>query len=906
MLIGTNFNFDQNQLILPVIHNLSSAPGSGVAGQLYTNTTNSTLNVYLGNSWYVAPTASLTPPETNYGTYWETPTILGGKLVQNGFMGHDSAGAVTTPSSTTAGAAVVATTASGPIFGKITLTQPATQATLTLASGTTLTTAANLSFAGAFATTITSSTATSVSLPTVGSGTLVGSADTGTVTNTMLAGSIANAKLVNSSVTYGTTTVALGSSSTSIAGLTNLSTVAGTATIAPINFSTTGSVVLTTPVPGALQWDQTSLWIANGAVGSATNRKLLYADFSNIAGSGTLPPQFGGTGVANNTLYTITLGGAVSTSGTLIVSAGNVSIANGLSTSSTFVVTGALSIGNAFSTTGIFSTGGAFSTSSTFAVTGALSIGGAFTTTSTVSLTGAVSTSAGFSTTGAGTLQLVNGATNSTLTLPQTATANLAYNTTQPSANNQLAYAPTSGSAILTYVNAPSALSTLTQSSSSAAPSWTTATGTGAPVFGTNPTMTFGTAGTLTLNYAPTSGTDAANKTYVDNVAIGLNDWKQSVRVATTGNISLAGGAPTTVNTITLAANDRILVKNQTLPAENGIYIVTSLGTGANGIWTRSLDANVSADVTSGMYLYVEDGTATNKGQYVLNTTGPIVLGTTSLNFVRFNGGSTLVAGNGIDITGDSLSVKVNSSTTYLQYAIPCFDTINSIGAIALPTANNLALAGLSGGMPYWSTLVITPTGGSNATLSLAASSTLALTGGYVTTFASSAATTLTLPAVTGILNYHIAANTPVANQVPFAASASGALQYAPLYTAATSGFLRQSSSGVPAFTALTATDLNTAYGVATSNVGTLNTLNIAKKFSTTITGAGPTFTITGATHGIGNPFLTVSIYDANLSSANGNLLMADVAINYSTKDITISFGYGAPGSNTYTVVVTG
>ena len=42
MLIGTNFNFDQNQLILPVIHNLSSAPGSGVAGQLYTNTTNST------------------------------------------------------------------------------------------------------------------------------------------------------------------------------------------------------------------------------------------------------------------------------------------------------------------------------------------------------------------------------------------------------------------------------------------------------------------------------------------------------------------------------------------------------------------------------------------------------------------------------------------------------------------------------------------------------------------------------------------------------------------------------------------------------------------------------------------------------------------------------------------------
>src|SRR5205085_10291477 len=86
----------------------------------------------------------------------------------------------------------------------------------------------------------------------------------------------------------------------------------------------------------------------------------------------------------------------------------------------------------------------------------------------------------------------------------------------------------------------------------------------------------------------PTGAQDAASKAYVDATAVGI-DWKPSVRAATTANIAtLAGGAPNTLDGVTLAANDRILVKDQGTRSQNGIYVVTTLGTGANGTWTRA------------------------------------------------------------------------------------------------------------------------------------------------------------------------------------------------------------------------------------------------------------------------------------------------------------------------------
>jgi hypothetical protein len=112
----------------------------------------------------------------------------------------------------------------------------------------------------------------------------------------------------------------------------------------------------------------------------------------------------------------------------------------------------------------------------------------------------------------------------------------MVYNTAAPGANNQLVYAANTSNAI-SYITAPAALSVLTQSSDAAAPAWTTATGTGSPVMGTDPTITLNSSNKLILNFTPALGTDAVNKTYVDNIALGLNDWKQG-----TGFVKVSGG----------------------------------------------------------------------------------------------------------------------------------------------------------------------------------------------------------------------------------------------------------------------------------------------------------------------------------------------------------------------------
>lgn len=153
----------------------------------------------------------------------------------------------------------------------------------------------------------------------------------------------------------------------------------------------------------------------------------------------------------------------------------------------------------------------------------------------------------------------------------------------------------------------------------------------------------------------PTADTDAATKGYVDSTAAGL-DVKGSVRVATTGPITLSGPG-TSIDGVTLTANDRVLVKNQAAGADNGIYVFN----GSAAAMTRALDADTSAEVTAGMFVFVEEGTQAETG-WVLATNAPITLGTTSLSFTQFNATVSYTAGNGIDITGGAISTKLLAS----------------------------------------------------------------------------------------------------------------------------------------------------------------------------------------------------------------------------------------------------
>lgn len=136
----------------------------------------------------------------------------------------------------------------------------------------------------------------------------------------------------------------------------------------------------------------------------------------------------------------------------------------------------------------------------------------------------------------------------------------------------------------------------------------------------------------------PTASTDAANKGYVDNAVQGLS-WKQAVRVATTANGALATAYENgdTIDGVTLATGDRILIKNQTTGSENGIYVVA-----ASGAPTRASDADTSAEIDS-MTVYVESGTANADTVWTLVTDNP-TLNSTSLSYAQINGGATPVA----------------------------------------------------------------------------------------------------------------------------------------------------------------------------------------------------------------------------------------------------------------------
>jgi hypothetical protein len=169
----------------------------------------------------------------------------------------------------------------------------------------------------------------------------------------------------------------------------------------------------------------------------------------------------------------------------------------------------------------------------------------------------------------------------------------------------------------------------------------------------TAPTSSFTMNGQLITNVAdPVSAQDAATKNYVDSVAQGL-DVKASVRAATTTSVTLSTDLENgdTLDGVTLATGDRILVKNQSTGSENGIYVVKASGTP-----DRAPDANVSSEVTAGLFTFVSEGTVNGNSGWVLNTDDAITLGTTALTFAQFSGAGTYTASNGVLLTGTNFT----------------------------------------------------------------------------------------------------------------------------------------------------------------------------------------------------------------------------------------------------------
>ena len=163
----------------------------------------------------------------------------------------------------------------------------------------------------------------------------------------------------------------------------------------------------------------------------------------------------------------------------------------------------------------------------------------------------------------------------------------------------------------------------------------------------------------ITSLATPTGSTDAATKAYVDAQLQGL-DVKNSVRVATTANgtLSSAFANNSTVDGVTLATNDRILIKDQSTGSENGIYIVN-----ASGAPTRATDFDADSEVTGGTFFFVEEGTVNADNGFVLTNDGAITVGTTALTFTQFSGAGQVIAGSALTKSGNTLNVAVDDSS---------------------------------------------------------------------------------------------------------------------------------------------------------------------------------------------------------------------------------------------------
>ena len=163
----------------------------------------------------------------------------------------------------------------------------------------------------------------------------------------------------------------------------------------------------------------------------------------------------------------------------------------------------------------------------------------------------------------------------------------------------------------------------------------------------------------ITSLATPTGSTDAATKAYVDAQLQGL-DVKNSVRVATTANgtLSSAFANNSTVDGVTLATNDRILIKDQSTGSENGIYTVN-----ASGAPTRATDFDADSEVTGGAFFFAEEGTTNADNGFVLTNDGAITVGTTALTFTQFSGAGQVIAGSALTKSGNTLNVGVDDSS---------------------------------------------------------------------------------------------------------------------------------------------------------------------------------------------------------------------------------------------------
>jgi len=392
----------------------------------------------------------------------------------------------------------------------------------------------------------------------------------------------------------------------------------------------------------------------------------------------------------------------------------------------------------------------------------------------------------------------------------------------------------------------------------------------------TNTTINAVTLTTGTISTTPSNSTDIANKAYVDTVAQGL-DTKASVVAGTTVNITLSGTQ--TIDGIVLVSGDRVLVKNQTAPADNGLYLC------AAGAWTRTTDMDTWAEVP-GAYVFVETGSTLADTGWVCTSNAGGTIGVTAITWAQFSGagsgvssitfGSTgltpATATTGAVTVAGTLAVAnggTGQASTLTQYGVVYGSTTTAMASTAAGTTTTV-LHGNASGAPSFGAVSLTAdisgtlpvaNGGTNITSYAIGDIIYASTTGILSKLADVATGNALISGGVGVAPSYgkIALTTHVSGTLPVANGGTGDTTY-------TNG---QLLIGNTTGNTLTKATLTAGSGITITN-GT-GTITIASSGGGTVTSVAQSFT-GGIISVAGSPITTSGTLALTVAGTSGGV----------------------------------